>query len=201
MSDQTLQVLPLFPLPTLVYPGGLLPLQIFEPRYLRMVKDCLKHGSGFVVIQTVESEHSTQTASENTFYEVGCYCEISDWHPLPGDLLGLEARGLYKVRVHSHHAENDNLLIGQCELLPAELQAQTGEQHQLLKKLMQDVEKHPMIQMLGLDIDYDNASELGYRLAEFLPFSGPEKQLLLESDSAMARLDAIQSLIRELNGG
>lgn len=189
--------LPLFPLPTLVYPGGMLPLQIFEPRYLRMVKECLKNQTGFVVVQTTEQPESP---SADSFYHIGCYCEIADWHPLPDELLGIDVRGVRKVRIHGHQPEQDNLLVGQCEYLPVEAPSLLGEEHQLLLKLLRDIQKHPMIEMMGLDIDYDDASDVGYRLAEFLPFSSAEKQLLLESDSPLARLDAIQSMIRELGG-
>lgn len=189
--------LPLFPLPTLVYPGGLLPLQIFEPRYLRMVKDCIKNQTGFVVVQTSEN---IAASDDGGFYDIGCYCEIADWHPLPDDLLGVDVRGVRKVRIHSHKAEQDNLLIGQCDYLAVEAPSLVGDKHQLLLRLLKDIQQHPMIEMMGLDIDYDDASDVGYRLAEFLPFSSEEKQLLLESESPLARLDAIQSMIRELGG-
>jgi len=189
--------LPLFPLPTLVYPGGLLPLQIFEPRYLRMVKECIKNGTGFVVVQTADVEKSGESQA---FYKIGCYCEIVDWHPLPNDLLGIDTRGLRKVRIHGHKAESDNLLIGECEYLPVEEPVLMSEQHQLLLKLLKDIQKHPMVEMMALDIDFDDASDVGYRLAEFLPFSAEEKQLLLESDSPLARLDAIQTMIQQMGG-
>lgn len=189
--------LPLFPLPTLLYPGGLLPLQIFEPRYLQMVKQCLKAGTGFVIVQTAEQDDSS---APEPFFDIGCYCEINDWHPLPNDLLGIDVRGLRKVRIHSHQPEQDNLLMGQCEYLPVEEPTLMTDQHQVLLKLLQDIQQHPMIEMMGLDIDYQDASDVGYRLAEFLPFTGEEKQLLLESNSPLARLDAIQSLIHQLGG-
>ena len=73
-------------------------------------------------------------------------------------------------------------------------------QHQLLLKLLKDIQKHPMVEMMALDIDFDDASDVGYRLAEFLPFSAEEKQLLLESDSPLARLDAIQTMIQQMGG-
>jgi len=192
-----MQVLPLFPLPTLAYPGGVLPLQIFEPRYLRMVKQCLKAGTGFVLVQTVEQDSGKAV---QPFFKIGCYCEIEDWHPLPNDLLGIDVRALRKVRIDSHQAEQDNLLIGQCEFLPAEAPMLMPEQHQVLLNLLQDIHKHPMIEMMGLDIDYQDATDVGYRLAEFLPFTAEEKQLLLESDCALSRLDAIQSLLHQLAG-
>ncbi len=192
-----MHTLPLFPLPTLLYPGGLLPLQIFEPRYLQMVKQCLKAGTGFVIVQTAEQDDSSAL---EPFFDIGCYCEINDWHPLPNDLLGIDVRGLRKVRIHSHQPEQDNLLMGQCEYLPVEEPTLMTDQHQVLLKLLQDIQQHPMIEMMGLDIDYQDASDVGYRLAEFLPFTGEEKQLLLESNSPLARLDAIQSLIHQLGG-
>jgi len=192
-----MHALPLFPLPALVYPGGLLPLQIFEPRYLRMIKHCLQAGTGFVIVQTAEQG---EDGLAGQFFDIGCYCEVADWHPLPNELLGIDVRGLRKVRIHSHQAEPDNLLIGQCEYLPQEPPMLVSDQHQLLLKLLRDIQKHPVIEMMGLDIDYQDATEVGYRLAEFLPFTIEEKQLLLESDSALARLNTIESLIHHLGG-
>ncbi|MBY4678215.1 LON peptidase substrate-binding domain-containing protein [Marinobacterium arenosum] len=194
-----MQTLPLFPLPTVLYPGGYLPLQIFEPRYLRMVKQCLANSSGFVVVQSIDGLSASEEGRA-PFYPVGCYGEIDDWHPLPNDLLGIDLHGQYKVRIHDYRAEQDGLLVGQCEILPAEAPTPVSDRYPQLIRLLQDIQKHPMIQMLGLDIDYQDASEVGYRLAELLPFSGDEKQLLLESDDPLARLDAIKSLIRQLGG-
>lgn len=190
--------LPLFPLPVVLFPGTRLPLQIFEPRYLRMVKEAMKNESGFVMVQSLPGK--TKSEPSQPFCSVGCYGEIADWHPLPNDLLGIELDGLHKVMIHTHRAEADGLLIGQCEYLAADQQTNVAEKHQALVQLLKDLQKHPMIEMIGLEIDYRNATEVGYKLAEFLPFSPAEKQLLLESDDALLRLDAIQSLLQQLGG-
>jgi len=190
--------LPLFPLPVVLFPGTRLPLQIFEPRYLRMVKEAMKNESGFVMVQSLSGKAKSEPGQP--FCSVGCYGEIADWYPLPNDLLGIELDGLHKVMIHSHRAEADGLLIAQCEYLAADQQTTVAEKHQALVQLLKDLQKHPMIEMIGLDIDYRNATEVGYKLAEFLPFSPAEKQLLLESDDALLRLDAIQSLLQQLGG-
>jgi len=190
--------LPLFPLPVVLFPGTRLPLQIFEPRYLRMVKEAMKNESGFVMVQSLPGKAKSEPGQ--LFCSIGCYGEIADWHPLPNDLLGIELDGLHKVMIHTHRAEADGLLIGQCEYLAADQQTNVAEKHQALVQLLKDLQKHPMIELIGLEIDYRNATEVGYKLAEFLPFSPAEKQLLLESDDALLRLDAIQSLLQQLGG-
>lgn len=187
--------LPLFPLPVVLFPGTRLPLQIFEPRYLRMVKEAMQSASGFVIVQTLSEE--PVSVSENRFCSVGCYGEIVDWHPLPNGLLGIELDGLCKVMIHSHRQEEDGLLIGQCEYLAADKGISVAEKYQQRVVLLKN---HPMIERMGLDINYEDATDVGYKLAECLPFSPAEKQLLLESDDALLRLDAIQSLLQQLGG-
>ncbi len=190
--------IPLFPLPAVLFPDETLPLQIFEPRYLRMVKDSLKTGQGLVLVQSMPDQEPKVPTMP--FYSVGCYGEIVDWNPLPNDLLGIELKGQRKVKIYDFRREHDNLYIGQCEYLPDEAAPSIAEKHQLLVQLLKDLQKHPMVETLGLDINYSNAREVSYRLASLLPFTIEEKQLLLEMDDALLRLDAIESMIRELGG-
>lgn len=188
--------LPLFPLPVVLFPGAELPLQIFEPRYLRMVKEVMKSSGGFVIVQSMPTaEHA---ATRDGFCTVGCYAEIKDWTPLPDNLLGIDVEGINKVRIHSHREESDKLLVGACEHLPEEVHFPVPEKHQSLVQLLQDLNKHPAIQDLGFAVDYNDASDVGKRLAEFLPFEAAEKQLLLETDDALIRLETIHSLIRQI---
>lgn len=188
--------LPLFPLPVVLYPTTVMPLQIFEPRYLRMVKESLQNQTGFVIVQSLP-EKQVQNG-DRSFYRVGCYAKVIDWHPQANDMLGIEVEGLFRVRIHNYRAEQDNLLVGQCEPIEDPSGVLVAEKYHLLVKLAKELEEHPMVETFDTEIDYRDAAQVGYLLAELLPFTPAEKQLLLESDDPLLRLEAIQSLLQQL---
>ena len=92
--------LALFPLKTVLFPGGPLALKIFEPRYLDMVAQCLRAESGFGVVAI---ERGSEVGEAETF-DVGTTAEIVDWHREPGDLLGVTAVGRRSFRFANHRA-------------------------------------------------------------------------------------------------
>lgn len=188
--------LPLFPLPVVLYPTTVMPLQIFEPRYLRMVKESLQNQTGFVIVQSLP-EAQVQS-SDSSFCHVGCYAKVIDWHPQANDMLGIEVEGQFRVRIHDYRAEQDSLLVGQCEPIEERSGVPVAEKYQLLVKLAKELEEHPMVETFNSDVDYRDAAQVGYLLAELLPFTPAEKQLLLESDDPLLRLEAIQSLLQQL---
>lgn len=189
-----LQSVPLFPLPVVLFPGAYLPLQVFEIRYRRMVKECLSNASGFVIVQTVGNQ------DPDGFYSVGTYGEIFDWHPLPDQMIGIELKGLHKVRVHRHEvAAEDGLIIGAVEFLTEQRHEKVSPCYEALVQLLKSIRNHPLITMLPFDIDYSDACDVSFRLAEYLPFSAAEKQQMLEMDSAESRLEKVLSLLAELS--
>lgn len=188
--------LPLFPLPVVLYPTTVIPLQIFEPRYLRMVKEALQNQTGFVMVQSLPEDQAKH--GQSPFYSVGCYAKVVDWHPQANDMLGIEIEGQFRVRIHNYRSEQDSLLVGQCEPLEEPPKVLVAEKHQTLVRLAKELEEHPMVETFQTDIDYRDAAQVGYLLAELLPFASAEKQLLLESDDPLLRLEAIQSLLQQL---
>ena len=85
MNDE----IPLFPLNTVIFPDGLIPLRIFETRYLDMVRDCARHDTGFGIVLT-----KPKTQKESTsIHKIGTFCTISDWERLSDGLLGITAVG------------------------------------------------------------------------------------------------------------
>ena len=101
--------LPLFPLNAVLFPGGPLPLRIFEPRYLDMVSRCMREQSGFAVVLLGEGE---EAASATTFAATGTEARIVDFDRLEGGLLGISCIGLERVRVVEAWREADGLNRG-----------------------------------------------------------------------------------------
>ncbi|MEH6578224.1 MAG: LON peptidase substrate-binding domain-containing protein [Amphritea sp.] len=186
--------IPVFPLPVILFPDAYLPLQIFELRYRRMVKQCLQDNSGFVVVQSIENS----TKDEPGFFSLGCYGEILDWHPLPNEMIGIELKGIQKARIDNHAIEQDGLIIGEVELLADENHALISHRYEYLVQLLKNIQDHPLIAALPFTIDYNDATDVSFRLAEYLPFTPEEKQLMLEMDNAVTRLEMIISILREL---
>ena len=100
--------LALFPLNTIVFPGGILPLQIFEQRYLNLIKDCMKNETGFVIVLINEGK---EVGSTPQIYCTGCYVEIIDWDSLENGLLGISIQAKYRVRLTNSTVRDDGLLL------------------------------------------------------------------------------------------
>ena len=92
--SSNLHELPLFPLNSVIFPGGALPLRLFEPRYLDMVKDCMRNEHGFGIALIKNGQESGQAAD---VYKTGTECRIGDWETLPDGLLGITAYGETKI--------------------------------------------------------------------------------------------------------
>src|SRR4051812_10802084 len=110
-------VIPLFPLHTVLYPGGPLPLRIFETRYTDMVRRCTRGQSPFGVVLIQEGEEAGPVAITAT---VGCSARIADFYTLQDGLLGISCVGERKFRVQRVWRAADGLNMGEVEWLEAE---------------------------------------------------------------------------------
>lgn len=184
--------LPLFPLHTVLFPGGLLPLRVFEPRYLDMVGRALRESTDFGVVMIASGEEAGAVAELAT---VGTSARIVDFDRLPDGLLGLMCRGSRRFRLDGHRVQPDGLLIGAVEWLPEPAPSALSSEHQPLAQLLRHV-----LQELGdtarhLDADFDDADWVSNRLAEFLPLERPVQQALLELADPQERMRRLAPLI------
>jgi len=192
MSDVEI---PLFPLNTVLFPGGPLPLRIFEPRYLDMISRCLKQQHGFGVLLIGEGR---EAGSVGSTVRVGTMASIVDWGQGEDGLLAVTAHGNERFALREVRVQADGLNLGVVDFLAPEPKVPLGERHARLSRLLETV-----ISDLGplydaIPKDYDDASWVGYRLAELLPLSLPDKQALLELEDAEARLDALLPVVEAM---
>ncbi|HCP48862.1 MAG TPA: hypothetical protein DIT73_01425, partial [Gammaproteobacteria bacterium] len=126
--------LPLFPLGNVLFCGGRLPLQIFEPRYIDMISACTKSNTGFgiVLIRQGNEVRTDKDEQAPSVFDVGTYASIVDFNPLPNGRLGIISEGGAKFRVCRTWEKDDRLLMGEVEFLPEENAAEIGEQFQPL---------------------------------------------------------------------
>jgi len=181
--------LPLFPLRTVLVPGGRLSLQIFEPRYLDMVRECGRNDSGFGVCLILDG-NETGRAPEHA--RIGTLARIEDFNTLPNGLLGLLTRGERRFRVRSTRVRDNGLLVGAVDWLEEAPVLAVPEPFSLLPEILGRFLEKAGDQFPGWDTrQLDDASWVGYRLTELLPFNALEKQALLELDDPMLRLQRL----------
>jgi uncharacterized protein len=182
--------LPLFPLKTVLFPGGPLALRIFEPRYLDMVARCLRGKNRFGVVAIRDGAE----VGVATFHDVGTAAEIVDWHQESGGLLGLRAVGRESFRLEASRREPDGLYIGRVAWLPEPAAVPLPPQRAPLVTLLRGL----IDQAAGyrdLPRAFDDAGWVAARLAEILPLSPARKQALLETADPLARLEQLAAAL------
>jgi hypothetical protein len=187
---------PLFPLRTVLYPGGPLPLRIFEPRYLDMVSECLKNDRRFGVLLI---KNGSETGPATT-YDVGTLAKISDWYQGSDGLLGITALGEERFRLLRGERRDDGLNVGEIEMLPEQTGRPLPEEFKPLAHILEGVLDDLGRLYESLDRRYDDAAWVGYRFAEILPISSEEKQACLETDDAVRRLQIVRKVINTVRG-
>jgi Lon protease-like protein len=194
--------LPLFPLNTVLFQGGRLPLQIFEPRYLDLVSRCMREGNrfGVTLIRRGSDVRNRSDGGQPEIFEIGTEASIVDFNQLSSGRLGIVIEGGRKFRVYDTWEQSDLLLVGEVALLPEEPESAITEDHQELVDLLMELNLHPEVQKLALNIDLDDARSVGWRLAELLPIEPEIKQSLLQLQLPRERLQELRRLITKLRG-
>ena len=185
--------MPLFPLNTVLFPDGPLPLRIFETRYTDMVRRCMRERSSFGVLLIRAGAEVGAVASTA---EIGTSARIVDFYQLPDGLLGITCVGERKFRVLERTRAADGLNLGRIEWLPRETEMRLPTEHehlgQLLRKLLPELSE--LYQ--ATPKRFDDAGWVSCRLAEILPLELSDKQALLELDDGLVRLGRVAPLIR-----
>jgi len=192
--SSNLHELPLFPLNSVIFPGGALPLRLFEPRYLDMVKDCMRNEHGFGIALIKNGQESGQAAD---VYKTGTECRIADWETLPDGLLGITAYGETKIHIENTHIQTNQLLIGSIKRLEADPDPDLPEEFEAMRILLQKIITQVGKPYTTLPAAYDHAGWVGARLTELLPLQLATKQRLLEIDDHIVRLYHLKEAMQE----
>lgn len=184
----------LFPLGTVLFPGGPLPLRVFEPRYVDLVSHCLRNDEPFGVC-LIQSGQEVGDAA--TPFAVGTLAKIVDWHQYDDGVLGIRAVGQRRIRVVSSTTQADQLVVAQCSLIdePEDATpADAGSLLELLERILPQAGEH----YAQMEPRREDAAWVGYRLSELLPLPLTRRQHLLELDDPCARLTELQRVVRAL---
>lgn len=186
------RTLPLFPLSTVLFPGGRMPLKIFEQRYLDLAKRCLADNGTFGICGIREGGEVGDPAVP---CEVGTEARIVEWDmPQPG-IFHVIVEGLQRYVARSWSIQPSGLLVAETESVSAEKPCAIPDELRLcgevLKHLFTDNQIEPA------HTQYDDAVWVGYRLSELLPFKLKVKQDLLEMNDSVTRLRIIDQFLRQ----
>jgi Lon protease-like protein len=192
--------LPLFPLKTVLFPGGVLPLKVFEQRYISMTKACLKDDRPFGVCLLTQGEEvagrgEARIATE--FAPIGTLARITNWDMPQLGILHLRTEGDTRFRVRSHSVADDGLVIGQVTALAPEPSLALPESYAPLSKLLELLIERVGRENFPADLALGDASWVGYRLAELLPLPLHIKQTMLEINDCEVRLKVLAQFLRQ----
>jgi uncharacterized protein len=182
----------LFPLRSVLMPGGLLPLRIFEPRYVDLVGRCLRHDEVFGVVLIREGQ---ETESQVRTVEVGTTARVIDFQSLEDGLLGVLCRGEKRFRIRAHSQQADGLNRARVDWLPEReplpVQPTYRPLVQILRQAIASLENSQRL----IDPHYEDAGWVSRRLAELLPLEPALLQRLLELEDPNARLRLLAPLL------
>lgn len=190
--------LPLFPLKTVLFPGGMLPLKIFEQRYIDMAKACLKDGRPFgVCLLTRGDEVTTAASAASEIATVGTLARITDWDMPQLGILQVATVGGSRFQVKTQTASASGLVVGEIVDLPPEPPLPLASEYLPLANLLELIAARVGPQNFPAERSFDDASWVGYRLVEFLPLPLHIKQSMLEINDADVRLRVLQKFLQQ----
>jgi hypothetical protein len=193
MHQELIQV-PIFPLNTVLFPGGLLPLKIFEQRYLDMTKRCIRDSTPFGVCLIREG---TEVGEPARPHECGCLASIVSWDMPQLGIFVLMAQGQQRLQIIEQWSQPDRLRMADVTLLPEETSQALPEEHMACAEVLREVASRAGESSLPAPLRYDDAVWVGYRLAEVLPLENTLRQHLLEMPDAISRLRLLTTILAQ----
>ncbi len=189
---------PLFPLNTVLFPGGVLPLRIFEPRYLDMVCECLRTDTEIGVILIRDGREVGVAA--NT-YQIGTLTNIAYWNKRRDGLLGVTLRGTRRFSIEQMEVQPNQLIMADVELLPECPPVMFQQKYQVMSGLLRKIISQLEPPYTTMPAHYDDLEWISARLVELLPMPFDYKQQMLEHDDVITRIEQLYSLIQQSEVG
>ncbi|MFM4648310.1 LON peptidase substrate-binding domain-containing protein [Aeromonas bivalvium] len=184
--------LALFPLPSHILPGGKLPLRLFEPRHLQMLKESFEQDRGFGIVM----EEATSTGTAGRILPVGTRVKVTDFYTLNDGLLGVTVLGLDRFCIHSMTTDALGLCRAEVEPLPNWPSIHSDFSDDLLADRLREVfEQYPELDELYPDKQFEDATWLCQRWLEILPMPIYEKQMLIAKQNSEAARQFLRRLI------
>src|SRR2546425_3351578 len=199
-SSREPSALPLFPLKTVLFPGGVLPLKVFEQRYITMTKTCLKDDSPFGVCLLTRGDEVAGAAAAKSglaLAPIGTLARITAWDMPQLGILHLRTEGATRFQVQAHTIAEDGLVVGRVTPLAAEPTLALPDAFKPLANLLELLINRVGKENFPAELALTDASWVGYRLAEILPLPLPIKQSMLEINDSEVRLQVLAQFLKQ----
>ncbi|HJU21214.1 MAG TPA: LON peptidase substrate-binding domain-containing protein [Casimicrobiaceae bacterium] len=190
------EALPLFPLRTVLFPDGLLPLKVFEQRYIDMTKACLRDGRPFgVCLITRGDEVARGDGALPEIATIGTLARIVNIDMPQLGIFYVSTIGGQRFRVQSHAANACDAMVAQVTMLDDEPRVPLAGSHAPLARILKVIASRLGPGNFPSEVHYDDATWVGHRLAELLPLPLSIKQSMLEVNDANVRLAALAQFL------
>ncbi|MGK2953826.1 MAG: LON peptidase substrate-binding domain-containing protein [Thiobacillus sp.] len=186
--------LPLFPLNTVVFPGGQLPLRIFEQRYFDLVKQAIADNTDFGICAIREG---LEIGTPAVPYTVGTRVRVTDWDMPQTGILHIDTRAEERFVIRGTRSEPSGLLIGTVEAVSSEPAAVVPNDLELAVEILRQIITEYGDARFPAPHDFGNAAWVGYRLSEVLPLTLNIKQNLLEMNDSVTRLRILTEFLKK----
>ncbi len=185
--------IPIFPLNTVLYPDGLLPLRIFETRYMDMIKACMKDSLpfGICLIRTGAEVGTTATP-----FQVGTLATVADWDMTQLGILNVTVKGGQRFLIESADVMGDGLLMAEVSMIPEEPLCPVSEEYAICVTVFDTILQEVGETRFSTPMRAKQMAWLGYRLAESLPLKVAAKQDMLEMNDSEMRLKILLAFLR-----
>jgi Lon protease-like protein len=185
---------PIFPLNTVLFPGALLALKIFEVRYIDMARDCLRDGKPFGVCLIREG---SEVGTPAVPFDVGCLARIVECDVEELGVLKVRIEGTERFRLLSTDVNRQGLIVGETEPVVTEAAVTDTQGLAECADFLRKVIPAIGAERFGTPLRYEDASWVGFRLAEILPLRNDVRQKLLEVTDAALRVGILHRFLRE----
>lgn len=190
---------PLFPLGTVLLPGGRMALRIFERRYLDLVRDCMREGSSFGVIWLNQGgSEVAKPGQAPSLAGIGTEAVIVDWDQTDDGLLGIVIEGRRRFSLRRSRQADSGLHRGDIHWLQDAREIPLTDVSDAMLTLLEQLGEHPHVKRLGMSMEAQGIGDLVFRLAQLLPLPQDEVYQMLVIDDHRQRLDMLNDLVEIL---
>ena len=194
MSDPGPVDLAIFPLNAVLFPGGLLPLRVFEQRYMDMAKSCLRDDLPFGVCLIRSGQ---EVGAPATPEPIGCTARILEWDMQQLGVLSIKTQGEQRFRIKAARITDAGLTRAEVEMLPEDADATLPEEFEACAALLKAVIAEHGAGIVSSPARFESSSWVSSRLAEILPLPLAAKQKLLELEDAMQRIEILNKFLQQ----
>ncbi len=186
--------IPLLPLKTVLFPGGKLPLKVFEPRYMDMVSACLSDKKPFGICLI---RYGEETGNPARHAGTGCIADITDWDMQQQGVLNIQVLGGQRFHIENTRIEPNGLIVASGVLIAAELPQPILANHQACATLLRRLIEHLGVERFFPPLNYGDAVWVSYRLAELLPLKLSVRQNMLEMNDCQVRIEILHAFLAQ----